>query len=366
MEKWLILFFIYSSTLNTSLLAQVCTISGSGTINWSAATCQEPGVNPTDANTDIIVPSAVNLNIPNSGGFSHSGDFIIYGTLTNNKANALINGSITIKSGANLVLNAKMDIGSAAGCGYSLIIENGGSMTLNGSGGSDLLSICGVKIAQSGGGCTNCDPPTCPLEPNKPYCEPTGGFTGPLGYDETGYNNTLPITLLYFRGQSADMSVSLEWATIYEENFDHFELERSIDGISFETLTEITGRGGIDIATRYSYGDNLETSGRYYYRLKSIDYDRSFEYSKIISVVVGSEQSIVIYPNPVIDRKLKIKGLSGSVQCILIDQLGRPLMSMELVHDQSEILIDQDISSGLYLLKVIGTGYSKMLKVQIL
>ncbi|HEX5170928.1 MAG TPA: T9SS type A sorting domain-containing protein [Cyclobacteriaceae bacterium] len=360
-------FLAFSFFFSGSLLAQTCTINGSGTINWPSATCQEAGVNPTDANTDIIVPASVTLNIPNGGVFSHSGDITVYGTLINNKANALLNGSILVKSGAFFQLNAKMDLGSSAGCGYNLVIENGGSMTLNGSGGSDLLSICGIKIAQSGGSCTSCanNPPDCPLN-GKPYCEPSGGFTGPAGYDQGGYNITLPIKLLYFRGYSSSMSATLEWATSNEENFDLFQLERSHDGKIFEEIAQIIGRGGVNTVTHYSHVDNHERSGRYYYRLKSKDLDGSFEYSKTITILIGEiNDQLVIYPNPISEQKFKIKGLAGPAQLTLSDQLGRPLMGTYLSAADDEVTLERTIPTGLYFLKIEGVGFAKVLRLEI-
>lgn len=348
-------------TLPFAAISQTCTISGSGTINWTnpGPTCQEGG--NAGGSTILIIPAGVTVNFDGNSDTWAGTRIEVNGTLTiSAPGQVTINASVVVKNGGVLGISSKLNLGTTDGCGYTLIVESGGVVDIQGST-PDRLNICGNEIAR--GGSAGCNPyPTGPV----PYCEPSGGFTGPTGFDEDGYNNVLPIELLYFKGHALNMTASIEWATVNEENFDYFQLERSIDGISFETLTEITGRGGVDIVTRYSYGDNLETSGRYYYRLKSVDYDRSFEYSKIISVLVGLEQSIVIYPNPVVDRKLNLKGLSGSVQCTLIDRLGRPLMNTELLHGQNEILINQDIPSGLYIMKVIGSGYSKTLKVQIL
>lgn len=365
------LMALFVTVMPTSAFAQVCTIAGSGTINWASASCQEPGVSASTSGVDIVVPLGVTLNFPTNPG--HTGSLIIYGTVTNNKANALWNGSVTVKSGGSFVLNDKLDIGSSAGCGYTLQIENGGVMTLNGSGGSDLLSICGVKIAQSGGSCTSCptSPPTCPRN-GKPYCEPSGGFTGPSGYDENGYNSTLPVELIYFRGMAQGMEVALEWATAQEADFNYFSVEKSLNGLEFEEIGQVESTGGINTNTVYRFVNAAEASGRHYYRLKSVDLDGSFQYSRTIAVQVGRPDSrSMVYPNPVKNGILKldisdVTSVSGTAHFSMVDQFGVECVQTELTEGRHEIVLPDKVIPGVYYCRITGAGLPSLTKIIVL
>jgi hypothetical protein len=306
----------------------------SGTFGTGSATSTYTG-NPATACT-IIIPSGITINI--NGNTTWNGDVQIAGTL---------------------VLSQRLTIGGSANCDLEVLLDPGGKISddPNAGGSNERLVICGKTILT-----------TQPNPPSGAYNWPTPagtGYTGPGSIGEN-FNGVLPIELAYFHATCIDQQVTLNWATSTEENFDYFDIERSVNGIEFQSIGSIKGIGGKNQLTEYSHIDYVESSGRYYYRLKSIDYDRSVDYSKIISVLVGSEQDIVVYPNPVVERKLSIRGLSGPVQCVLTDQLGRPLMRTDLPHGQNEMLIDESLSSGMYIIRIIGTGYSKTVKVQIL
>jgi hypothetical protein len=200
------------------------------------------------------------------------------------------------------------------------------------------------------------------------------------GVADTELNNTfyvssinsiaspLPLSLVSFQGDYSADGVSLEWRTVSEENFDHFLVERSEDGISFEPVGRVTGKGGSNIAASYTYVDESAQVGRYYYRLKMIDADESFFYSKIISVIAGEQgESLSFYPNPVKQKRftVNLKGAASAVHFILYDQYGRIYMDQELSEGENEILISQNLSGGVYLAKVLGMSTPKIIKLVI-
>ncbi len=106
----------------------------------------------------------------------------------------------------------------------------------------------------------------------------------------------LPVTITDFVAQKQNESVLLKWYATYETNFRLFEIERSTDGIGFYKIGEIAGQN----FANYSFNDNeLPTSSIIYYRLKMIDIDGTFNYSKIISVRLNNNFSnALVYPNP--------------------------------------------------------------------
>ncbi len=66
-------------------------------------------------------------------------------------------------------------------------------------------------------------------------------------------------------------------------NNDYFILERSADGINFSGIAQVDGSGNSSTLKTYSALDP-EAGGTVYYRLKQVDFDGQFEYSRIVSV----------------------------------------------------------------------------------
>jgi len=107
-----------------------------------------------------------------------------------------------------------------------------------------------------------------------------------------GAFSALPIDLTYFRAYGIDNNqVRLEWATAAEINNDYFSIERSVNGIDFETIREVSGAGDSYETVVYASNDdisNLRNSGTLYYRLKQTDYDGKSTSSDIIFVNIAS------------------------------------------------------------------------------
>ncbi len=111
----------------------------------------------------------------------------------------------------------------------------------------------------------------------------------------------LPVHLLSFTARSNANGVMLQWATTGEESFAGFEPERSADGSNWNKMAFIAGKSNnISAATQYNYTDNTPLTGYMYYRLKMIDADGGFIYSKQLTVINnrGSNAALQNYPNP--------------------------------------------------------------------
>ncbi len=88
----------------------------------------------------------------------------------------------------------------------------------------------------------------------------------------------LPVTLSFFEVNMVDGQVVLTWQTLTEENFSHFEIERSTDGQSWEYLGFVDGKGRSYVPSNYSFYDYHMAEGYYYYRLVANDFDGYTEY----------------------------------------------------------------------------------------
>ncbi len=111
----------------------------------------------------------------------------------------------------------------------------------------------------------------------------------------------LPVSLLYFNGERLNAEhVKLTWETSSEVNNSGFEIERSFDTpLVFENIGFVDGVGKSSDRKSYDFEDINFNQERTYYRLKQLDYDGTFEYSRIISVVgITEELTITPMPNP--------------------------------------------------------------------
>lgn len=94
----------------------------------------------------------------------------------------------------------------------------------------------------------------------------------------------LPVELIAFEGQENAGVNHLTWRTGNETNSDHFEVERSANGIEFEWMADVTARGNGTQVTHYAFADRRPLNGLNYYRLMQVDVDGSFTYSPVIAL----------------------------------------------------------------------------------
>lgn len=113
-------------------------------------------------------------------------------------------------------------------------------------------------------------------------------------------NKPLPIELLYFSHTLDQNDVVLNWVTATETNNDYFTIERSIDGINYQTVQTVKGAGNSTRRLDYQWVDEGLSAGTYYYRLRQTDFDGKFEVFGPIGVYINinSPSELVIYPNP--------------------------------------------------------------------
>jgi subtilisin family serine protease len=115
------------------------------------------------------------------------------------------------------------------------------------------------------------------------------------------YNMLLPVELSSFTGIAKMNEVVLNWSTVTEINNSGFHVERRTENESWSTTGFINGHGNSTEVNHYTFTDKGLNPEKYYYRLKQVDYDGSFEYSGEVEVVVGSPVEFSLmqnYPNP--------------------------------------------------------------------
>ncbi len=113
--------------------------------------------------------------------------------------------------------------------------------------------------------------------------------------------NIVPVELASFTADVHNSSVTLNWQTATETNNSGFEIERKSEQSDWQKLGFAAGSGTTAETRNYSFYDNNLSSGKYFYRLKQLDYDGTFEYSKTIEVEISAPAAYSLeqnYPNP--------------------------------------------------------------------
>jgi len=135
----------------------------------------------------------------------------------------------------------------------------------------------------------------------------TGTVTGFSDFT-AGESSALPVTWLNVSAKRLPGgSVDINWVTSSEINNDYFEIQRSVNGVNFETIGNEQANGTTNSVSAYLFTDNtIKTQWPVlFYRIKQVDYNGNFDYSAIVSVQQQRNEKInqdFVYPNPFSDN----------------------------------------------------------------
>jgi 1,4-alpha-glucan branching enzyme len=172
-------------------------------------------------------------------------------------------------------------------------------------------------------------------------------------------NSALPVTWLSFTAQKGNENTALlNWSTGQEINNSYFGVERSIDGITYSTIGSVPAGQAAASVQNYSFTDASPASGINYYRLKQVDKDGQFTYSKVATVTIaGSKLLWQVYPNPAHSgTAVYINANLGKVQLVLTDAAGKRVYQQDIssaTAGQQIVLPVNQLTKGVYLLQVI-------------
>ena len=114
----------------------------------------------------------------------------------------------------------------------------------------------------------------------------------------------VPVKLISFKATLVNKNGLVKWTTESELNNDYFIVERSDDGVHFTSRAKINGNGTTSFSHAYEYTDALNTNSQVvYYRLRIVDTDGKFGFSKTIAIKLNGSLNVSdfsVYPNPFI------------------------------------------------------------------
>jgi hypothetical protein len=173
-----------------------------------------------------------------------------------------------------------------------------------------------------------------------------------------------PVELLSFEGKYNNQGVDLTWATASETENDYFDVQRSLDGVNFETIKTVKGAGNSKSVLYYGATDTEVTKGKVYYRLVQHDYNGTLSYSKIVAVEIVNATEISVYPNPFHHDLNVVK--SGDVEAVIYvyDVYGRLLEQKVSGEGETKVSVGEFLAIGSYIVKVTTANTIKTFHVE--
>jgi len=169
------------------------------------------------------------------------------------------------------------------------------------------------------------------------------------------------------------MNYQLKWITATEINNAYFTINTSKDGVHFEKLTTLSGKGNSNTTQHYDFLDRNSTNGITYYQLLQTDFDGTTEivgYVEITRGEIATLNTINLFPNPV-NEQLTIQYSQNNNQPVNIsftNSTGQLMLtkSYEAQNGFNEIQMNTvSLSKGVYVITVdTGTEvyYQKLMK----
>ncbi|MCF2489882.1 T9SS type A sorting domain-containing protein [Dyadobacter sp. CY347] len=169
--------------------------------------------------------------------------------------------------------------------------------------------------------------------------------------------SALPVTLVEFLATAHEKQADLTWMTTAETNSERFDIERSSDGGHWQLIGSVPSHRESSEQQSYSFVDLYPLSGENLYRLKMIDMDGTFTFSRIRNVVFGEESQVTLYPNPLtVTDALSIEtGAPEKIAGIFIYDVNGKQMLQTSWKPSIDI---KSMSAGLYLLQITYTDGS--------
>lgn len=185
----------------------------------------------------------------------------------------------------------------------------------------------------------------------------SGGATSerPRFWIRLGELVILPNQLIDFTMRRDGDSRLIEWTTENESLTKEFQVERSADGIHFQTIGTVKAKNlpGINF---YTFTDKGTSVGKAFYRLKTLDLDGQFTFSTLLKSIESSRTAgLQVYPNPSKGIFSIILPDASPANIRIVDLSGRPIMEKS-TKSQAISFDTGNIAPGLYLIIIFQKG----------
>lgn len=190
--------------------------------------------------------------------------------------------------------------------------------------------------------------------------EVAAGFCVTYDYLHTA---PLPISLKNITVSTDGSRSFLKWTTAMEYQNKGFAVERSTDGKKFSEIgfvKSLAPNGTSTTDLQYEYTDMVPVPGNDYYRLKQVDMDGKFVYTRTLSVYLSDHAAPEVYPNPG-NAFVKVNAAKED-KVIVLDLNGKVLNAEVTDLDHQKLIRTASLPDGNYFVKIIADSGSRTLK----
>jgi hypothetical protein len=183
----------------------------------------------------------------------------------------------------------------------------------------------------------------------------------------------LPLTLIDFTAKKENNRAALQWVTANEDNVNHFEVEKSINGKDYVNIGRVAATSNnAGAETSYTFTDNNLNAGLNAYRLNMVDKNGAAHYSKIATVQDGitATTKATIYPNPTYGKAvLQLTSVAaGMLQLHVLDVSGKAVLQQQYTIAAGGNTLPLNVAGwvpGTYLLQWAISGEHGTLQLQV-
>lgn len=187
-------------------------------------------------------------------------------------------------------------------------------------------------------------------------------FNGMGQFGVAGSSILLPSELVNIWANAKVDYINVGWTVASEFNLDYYDLQRSENGIDFETITTIDVLGSTQMEQTYSFDDyNVGRNKDYYYRFQSFDHDGFTKFSPIVSARLNGSNSfgagILLYPNPTTGDlfvELSLE-LNSTIEMSVLNGAGQLVESHQIQGSTGNNVItldSKDWATGVYIVQI--------------
>lgn len=178
---------------------------------------------------------------------------------------------------------------------------------------------------------------------------------GPFTFGYTSF--PVPLKLLSFTAIRASGTSFLKWVTENEQNVNYFDVQRSYNGVSFATIGNVAARNS-GSRENYEFEDHSSLNGIAYYRIKSVDIDGKFSYSRIAAVSENDLKSasfVVLNPARSVITVLNKTGENGPFDYLIYNSVGKLIAKGNTnmgINGGAALPFPAHTAAGIYILEI--------------
>jgi hypothetical protein len=165
----------------------------------------------------------------------------------------------------------------------------------------------------------------------------------------------LPLTITDFTVSGNEGAALLDWMIQDGAGIDHFNVQRSTDGVNFTSIGAVQAQAGASANQEYTFTDSKPAAGTNYYRIEAVSTDGSLTYSGIRTLdgAATPTVSISMYPVPASDVLHILTTGTGPLSILIIDAQGRVMLRTNAVAGSTTDVSVSNWPKGIYFAEIV-------------